>query len=58
MEACADPIWAANPNKQSFTNPDGHSLTVMMQDYVRWIRGADRGRNIDAVNRSINANPQ
>ncbi|WP_454004941.1 Arm DNA-binding domain-containing protein [Alcaligenes sp. Marseille-Q7550] len=39
----ADPVWVAKQH--------GHSLTVMMRDYAKWIAGADRGRNLAAMNR-------
>jgi len=41
----ADPLWVANQH--------GHSLTVMMKDYAKWIPKADRGRNLEAVNAQI-----
>lgn len=39
----ADPVWVAKQH--------GHSLTVMMRDYAKWIAGADRGRNLETMNR-------
>lgn len=41
----ADPLWVASQH--------GHSLTVMMKDYAKWIPKADRGRNLEAVNASF-----
>lgn len=41
----ADPLWVASQH--------GHSLTVMMKDYAKWIPKADRGRNLQAMNASL-----
>jgi hypothetical protein len=48
LQAGADPVWVAKQH--------GHSLTVMMKDYAKWIPGADRGRNLAAINRALDAN--
>ncbi|UYO94689.1 tyrosine-type recombinase/integrase [Pollutimonas sp. M17] len=48
LQAGADPVWVAKQH--------GHSLMVMMRDYAKWIPGADKGRNLDAINRAISAN--
>lgn len=45
LMAGADPLWVAKQH--------GHSVTVMMKDYARWIPKADRGRNLEALNRAI-----
>lgn len=45
LAAGADPAWVAKQH--------GHSLQVMMRSYAKWIPKADRGRNIDAVNRAL-----
>ncbi len=42
LQAGADPVWVAKQH--------GHSLTVMMRDYAKWIPGADRGRNLAVLN--------
>lgn len=42
LQSGADPLWVAEQH--------GHSLIVMMRDYAKWIPGADRGRNLSAVN--------
>lgn len=47
LMAGANPVWVASQH--------GHSLTVMMKDYMRWIPDADRGSNIAAVNRAQKA---
>ena len=49
LMAGADPIWVAKQH--------GHSVTVMMKDYARWIPKADRGRNLEALNRAIGTIP-
>jgi len=41
----ASPLWVANQH--------GHSLTVMMKSYAKWIPQGDQGRNLEAVNGSI-----
>ena len=33
------------------------SLQVMMRDYAKWIPNADRGRNLAALNRHLDATP-
>jgi integrase len=43
----AYPVWVAAQH--------GHSVTVMMKDYAKWIPKADRGANIAAVNRAQKA---
>lgn len=43
--AGADPVWVAAQH--------GHSLTVMMRDYARWIPRQDEGRNLDRVNTAL-----
>lgn len=45
LMAGADPLWVAKQH--------GHSVTVMMKDYARWIPRGDRGRNLEALNRAI-----
>lgn len=45
LMAGADPVWVAKQH--------GHSLQVMMKDYAKWIPGADRGRNLAAVDRAL-----
>lgn len=45
LMAGADPLWVAKQH--------GHSVTVMMKDYARWIPKADRGRNLETLNRAI-----
>lgn len=45
LAAGADPAWVAKQH--------GHSLQVMMRSYAKWIPKADRGRNLDAVNRAL-----
>ncbi len=47
LSAGADPVWVAKQH--------GHSLQVMMRDYAKWIPGADKGRNLAAINRALNA---
>ena len=47
LMAGANPVWVAAQH--------GHSLTVMMKDYAKWIPSADRGANVAAVNRAIRA---
>lgn len=47
LQAGADPVWVAAQH--------GHSLTVMMRDYAKWIPKADRGRNLAAVNVALAA---
>lgn len=49
LMAGADPIWVAKQH--------GHSLQVMMKDYAKWIPRADRGRNLEVLNRAIGAIP-
>lgn len=44
LMAGANPVWVAAMH--------GHSVTVMMKDYMRWIPKADRGSNLAAVNRA------
>lgn len=48
LMAGADPVWVAKQH--------GHSLQVMMRDYAKWIPGADRGRNLAAVDRALLSN--
>lgn len=43
LMAGANPVWVANQH--------GHSVAVMMRDYAKWIPSADRGANLEAVNR-------
>lgn len=45
LMAGADPLWVAKQH--------GHSVTVMMRDYARWIPKADRGRNLETLNRAL-----
>lgn len=45
--AGASPVWVAAQH--------GHSVTVMLRDYAKWIPQADRGRNLAAVNDAIGA---
>lgn len=45
LAAGCDPYWVAAQH--------GHSVTTMMKDYAKWIPKADRGRNRDAMNRSL-----
>lgn len=45
LMAGADPIWVAKQH--------GHSLQVMIKDYAKWIPRADRGRNLEVLNRAI-----
>lgn len=45
LSAGADPVWVAKQH--------GHSVTVMMKDYARWIPKADKGRNLEAVNKAL-----
>lgn len=45
LMAGADPWYVARQH--------GHSLTVMMKDYAKWIPSADRGRNRRAINDAI-----
>ena len=47
LVAGADPVWVAGQH--------GHSLTVMMRDYAKWIPRQDQGRNVDRVNTAIGA---
>lgn len=47
LQAGASPVWVAAQH--------GHSLTVMMRDYAKWIPQADRGRNLAAVNVALQA---
>lgn len=47
LQAGADPVWVAKQH--------GHSLTVMMKDYAKWIPGADKGRNLAALNLALAA---
>lgn len=49
LMAGADPIWVAKQH--------GHSLQVMMKDYAKWIPRADRGRNLEVLNRALGAIP-
>lgn len=49
LMAGADPLWVAKQH--------GHSVTVMMKDYARWIPKADRGRNLAALNAAIGSVP-
>lgn len=48
LMAGADPVWVSKQH--------GHSLQVMMRDYAKWIPGADKGRNLAAVDRVLFAN--
>lgn len=41
----ADPWWVAQQH--------GHSLQVMLKSYAKWIPRGDKGRNRDAVNKSL-----
>ncbi len=45
LMAGANPVWVAAQH--------GHSVTVMMKDYAKWIPSADRGANLAAVNRAL-----
>lgn len=45
LQAGCDPVWVAAQH--------GHSLTVMMRDYAKWIPKADRGRNLAAMNTAL-----
>lgn len=47
LAAGADPAWVAKQH--------GHSLQVMMRSYAKWIPKADKGRNLDAVNRALSS---
>ena len=49
LQAGASPVWVAAQH--------GHSVTVMMRDYARWIPHADHGRNLAAVNSAMGAAP-
>lgn len=44
LMAGAYPVWVAAQH--------GHSVTVMMKDYAKWIPQADRGANLAAVNQA------
>jgi len=48
LSAGADPVWVSKQH--------GHSLQVMMRDYARWIPGADKGRNLAAMERLLKQN--
>lgn len=50
LMAGANPVWVANQH--------GHSVTVMMKDYAKWIPNADKGSNLAAVNRALGAPPE
>ena len=41
----ASPLWVANQH--------GHSLTVMLKSYAKWIPHGDNNKNIETVNESI-----
>jgi integrase len=45
LQSGADPWYVAHNH--------GHSLTVMMRDYAKWIPNADRGRNRKVINERI-----
>jgi len=45
LMAGADPLWVAKQH--------GHSVTVMMKSYARFIPRADKGRNLEAVNAAL-----
>lgn len=45
LMAGADPVWVAKQH--------GHSVQVMLKDYAKWIPKADRGRNLEALNRAL-----
>lgn len=45
LAAGADPAWVAKQH--------GHSLQVMMKSYAKWMPKADRGRNLEALNRAF-----
>lgn len=47
LMAGADPVWVAKQH--------GHSVQVMLKDYAKWIPKADRGRNLETLNRAIAA---
>lgn len=47
--AGASPVWVAAQH--------GHSVTVMLRDYAKWIPQADRGRNLAAVNDALKQSP-
>lgn len=49
LMAGAMPTWVAMQH--------GHSVTVMMKDYARWIPKADGGSNLAAVNKSLGRKP-
>lgn len=48
LQSRADPVWVSKQH--------GHSFAVMMRDYAKWIPGADKGRNLAALNRMFTAN--
>ena len=50
LSAGADPWYVARQH--------GHSLTVMVKDYAKWIPNADRGRNRAAINSAIGGSTQ
>jgi integrase len=45
LMAGAEPLWVAKQH--------GHSVTVMMKSYARFIPRADKGRNLEAVNAAL-----
>jgi len=45
LMAGADPLWVAKQH--------GHSVTVMMKSYAKFIPRADKGRNLEAVNAAL-----
>lgn len=47
LMAGADPVWVAKQH--------GHSVQVMLRSYAKWIPKADRGRNLQALNRALGA---
>ena len=47
LQAGADPWYVARQH--------GHSLTMMMKDYAKWIPNADRNRNRNAINTALAA---
>jgi len=48
LQSGADPVWVSKQH--------GHSLAVRMRDYAKWIPGADKGRDLAALNRMFTAN--
>jgi integrase len=45
LVAGADPLWVAQQH--------GHSYTVMIKSYAKWLPKADGGRNLRMVNAAL-----